>query len=95
LTRRRTIATIERHPPDIDDAKVTMSWSDSSRPTDSGTPVEVRSKFDRQWVSGFEVAEPVESPGRGYRIRRRSDRSVLPVVFSPDDVRVARRRGSW
>ena len=48
---------------------------------DSGTPVEVRSRFDQQWVSGFEVAEPVEAPDPGYRIRRRSDRSVLPFFF--------------
>ena len=54
---------------------------------DSGTPVEVRSRFDQQWVSGFEVAEPVEAPNPGYRIRRRSDRSVLPIVFAPEEVR--------
>jgi len=38
------------------------------------------------------VAEPVEDPDLGYLIRRRSDRAVLPVVFSPEDVRVDRRR---
>ena len=69
-----------------------MSWSERFHPADSGTPVEVRSRFDQQWVSGFEVAEPVEEPDVGYRIRRRSDRSVLPIVFAPDDVRVDRRR---
>jgi hypothetical protein len=46
-------------------------------------------------VSGFEVAERVADPGSGYRIRRRSDRSVLPVVFAPEDVRVDRGRGRW
>lgn len=58
-------------------------------------PVEVRSRFDQQWVHGFEVAEPVDEPKQhGYRIRRRSDGSVLPVVFSPDDVRVEPRRSN-
>jgi hypothetical protein len=71
-----------------------MSWSERHQPAESGTHVEVRSRFDRQWVGGFEVAERLE-PGSGYRIRRRSDRSVLPVVFSPEDVRVDRRRGRW
>jgi hypothetical protein len=70
-----------------------MGWTEQFHPTHSGTRVEVRAKFDRQWVGGFEVAEPVEEPDRGYRIRRRSDRSVLPVVFSPEDVRVDRNGG--
>jgi hypothetical protein len=70
-----------------------MRWQESFHPADSGTPVEVRSTFSQQWVSGFEVAESVEEPGHGYRIRRRSDRSVLPIVFAPDDVRVDPRRG--
>ena len=69
-----------------------MSWTEQFHPADSGTPVEVRSRFNHQWVSGFEVAEPVDGPGGGYRIRRRSDRTVFPVVFSPDEVRVDRGR---
>jgi len=68
-----------------------MSWANGLPPVASGTPVEVRSKFDRQWVGGFEVAEPTEHPGGGYRIRRRSDRAVLPVVFLAQDVRVDQR----
>jgi hypothetical protein len=75
--------------------EVTMSWTERYQPADSGTRVEVRSRFDQQWVSGFEVAERVADPGSGYRIRRRSDRSVLPVVFAPEDVRVDRGRGRW
>lgn len=67
-----------------------MSWTERFQPADSGTRVEVRSRFDRQWVGGFEVAEPLAGPDAGYRIRRRSDRSVLPVVFAPEDVRVDR-----
>jgi hypothetical protein len=61
---------------------------------DSGTRVEVRSRFNRAWARGFEVVESVADAGTdpGYRIRRRSDGSVLPVVFSPEDVREERRR---
>ena len=49
-----------------------------------GTPVEVRSSFDRRWTRGFRV-ESVE--GGGYRLRRVSDGSVLPTVFKFDIVR--------
>jgi hypothetical protein len=49
-----------------------------------GTRVEVRSRFRRDWVRGFEVAAP---DGDGYLLRRISDKSVLPVVFVEDDVR--------
>ena len=59
---------------------------------ETGTRVEVRSRFDRAWARGFEVAEQIKGAAEGYRIRRRSDGSVLPVVFSPDDVREERRR---
>lgn len=59
---------------------------------DSGTRVEVRSKFDRAWARGFEVVEAVEGASPGYLIRRRSDGSILPIVFAVDDVREERRR---
>jgi hypothetical protein len=55
--------------------------------------VEVRSRFDQAWARGFEVAEQV--PGLAepsYRVRRRSDGSVLPVLFGGDEVREERRR---
>jgi hypothetical protein len=54
--------------------------------------VEVRSRFDRGWARGFEVAETVVGNDPGYRIRRRSDGSILPVVFATEDVREERRR---
>jgi hypothetical protein len=58
-----------------------------------GTRVEVRQRFDRRWTRGFEV---VEASADGYRLRRRSDGSVLPGVFSSSDVRVERRKqGLW
>ena len=51
-----------------------------------GTRVEVRSRFRRDWVRGFEVAVAEDA---GYRLRRVSDNAVLPVVFAEDDLRLA------
>lgn len=59
---------------------------------DSGTRVEVRSRFDRAWARGFELVETISGADPGYRVRRRSDGSVLPVVFSTEEVREERRR---
>jgi hypothetical protein len=53
----------------------------------SGVPVEVRSRYDGRWNRGFEIAE--ELGADIYRVRRLSDGSVLPVEFSPEDVRQA------
>ena len=50
----------------------------------AGTRVEVRDRFDRSFHPGFEVTS---STPRGYQLRRLSDRSELPAVFAPDDVR--------
>jgi len=61
-----------------------------------GTRVEVRSRFEASWVRGFEVAEVVEQTGgQRYRLRRRSDDSLLPVLFGPDDLREERRKATW
>ena len=61
-----------------------------------GTKVEVRDRFDRRWTRGFEVAEIVETgEGAGYRIRRLSDGSVLPVVFGADEVRREKKKDFW
>lgn len=58
-----------------------------------GTRVEVRSRFDARWTRGFEVTEVLAT---GYRIRRLSDGSVLPVDFAFEDVREERRKqGLW
>ena len=62
-----------------------------------GTRVEVRSRFDRRWARGFEVAEllPQDTEPR-YRIRRRSDGSILPVDFDEEEVRTEKRgRSMW
>lgn len=59
-----------------------------------GTRVEVRSRFDEGWSTGFEVAE-VRSAG--YLLKRLSDGSVLPSEFGNEDIRPERRRkqGLW
>ena len=51
-----------------------------------GDPVEVHTKFNDNWVAGFEVAEIVAD---GYRVRRISDGSLLPNVTGGDDLRRA------
>ncbi|MCZ7527039.1 MAG: hypothetical protein M5U14_12045 [Acidimicrobiia bacterium] len=60
---------------------------------EAGTRVEVRSRFDDRWARGFEVVDVVEDErGRSFRVRRRSDGSVLPVLFADDDVREEKKR---
>jgi hypothetical protein len=51
-----------------------------------GDRVEVWNVFSDQWTGNFEVAEATDG---GYRLRRLSDREVLPVEFSPERVRSA------
>lgn len=61
-----------------------------------GTHVEVRNSFEERWSRGFEVSEIVNNDGRDrYRLRRRSDGSVLPVLFDEPDLREERRRSTW
>jgi hypothetical protein len=61
-----------------------------------GTRVEVRSKFESRWTRGFEVADCQDTAGSPvYKLRRRSDGSILPVTFSEDDLREERRRQTW
>jgi len=53
-----------------------------------GVPVAVRCSFEGTWSPGFEVAEFVLEPdgGAGYRLRRLSDGTLLPVIFPIEDV---------
>lgn len=63
-----------------------------------GTRVEVRSRFDQRWARGFEIEERVDQDEQGgprYRLRRRSDGSVLPALFVDDDVREEKRKSMW
>jgi hypothetical protein len=51
-------------------------------------PVEVWSCFDGDWVGGFEICGAIEHGGvMQYRLRRCSDRSVLPKLFDANDIR--------
>jgi hypothetical protein len=49
-----------------------------------GARIEVRDRFRSNWNRGFEIAERTPD---GYRIRRTSDRYVLPGEFVPHEVR--------
>ena len=51
-----------------------------------GLRVQVRSRFDGAWSSGFQVF--AAQPEGGYLVRRLSDRSVLPVTFAEAELRV-------
>ena len=50
-------------------------------------------------VRDSKLLSPAERVGEErhwrYRLRRRSDGSILPVLFEEDDVREERRRGTW
>jgi hypothetical protein len=59
-------------------------------PLEVDTEVEVRSRFHDRWISGFSIAESVDSAGRcRYRLTRRSDGIPLPILFEACDVRAA------
>ncbi len=45
---------------------------------------EVWSRYSESWAPGFDVVEETE---RGYRLRRRSDGSMLPNTIPKSDVR--------
>lgn len=64
-----------------------------------GTRVEVRSRFEQAWSRGFDVAEIIwdaEHNGEPrFRLRRRSDSSILPTLFDADDVREEKRKSMW
>ena len=55
-------------------------------PISVGAVVEVRRRFDQAWARGFQIAAVTAD---GYRIRRNSDGSLLPVSFAPADLRQA------
>lgn len=57
-----------------------------------GTRVEVQDRFTGSWASGFSVDE---ASGLGYRLRRHSDKRLLPGRFPPEQVRRERRSLWW
>jgi hypothetical protein len=52
-----------------------------------GTPVAVRNRFTERWTEGFVIASSEDLPEAAYWLRRASDGTVLPVPFSPSDLR--------
>jgi len=61
--------------------------SNQRRQLTPGVDVEVRARFDGRWKRGFEIATIEDEL---YRIRRRSDGTVLPEPFAAADVRETR-----
>ena len=66
-----------------------MSWNTEETAVEpglaSGASVEVRNRYDGSWSGGFQVeASYVE----GYSLLRLSDGTVLPRVFTHDDIRL-------
>ncbi len=57
-----------------------------------GEQVEVHTRFNDSWVAGFEIAEVADS---GYRVRRRSDGSLLPNLTSESDLRPVPPTSRW
>jgi hypothetical protein len=62
---------------------VALLWSEGAS-MEIGDRVEVHTRFNNAWVTGFEVAAVVDS---GYRLCRTSDGTVLPSVTSESDLR--------
>lgn len=57
-----------------------------------GEEVEVHTRFNDSWVTGFVIAEVADT---GYRIRRRSDGALLPNVTSESDLRPVAPSSMW
>jgi hypothetical protein len=51
-----------------------------------GDQVELRSRFEGTWSSGFEIAAVVDG---GYSVRRTYDGELLPAPTGTDDIRLA------
>jgi hypothetical protein len=51
----------------------------------TGTEVEVLTRYERHWTTGFEVASVDDDR---FRLRRHSDGAVLPASFSADEIRL-------
>jgi hypothetical protein len=53
----------------------------------TGTEVEVLTRYERHWASGFEIASVDDDR---FRLRRHSDGAVLPASFSANEIRPRR-----
>ena len=54
-----------------------------------GDSVEVHTKFNDSWTTGFVIAQVTDD---GYRLARASDGTMLPGFTGETDVRIARTR---
>jgi len=52
----------------------------------TGTEVEVLTRFERRWTTGFEIAS-VDVDTQRFTLRRRSDGAVLPASFDASELR--------
>ena len=53
----------------------------------TGTEVEVLTRYERHWTTGFEIAAVDDD---GFLLRRHSDGAVLPASFSASELRPRR-----
>jgi hypothetical protein len=53
----------------------------------TGTEVEVQTRYDHRWTTGFEIAAIDDE---GFQLRRHSDGAVLPTSFSAQEIRPRR-----
>jgi hypothetical protein len=53
----------------------------------TGTQVEVLTRYERHWASGFEIASVDRDR---FQLRRHSDGAVLPASFSANELRPRR-----
>ena len=54
----------------------------------TGTEVEVLTRYERRWTTGFEIA--AVDPDHRFLLRRRSDGAVLPASFAANEIRPRR-----
>ena len=59
------------------------------------SPVSLRSEHGRAASRSPTASTMAGRRRRVYKVRRRSDGSILPVLFDEDDLREERRRGTW
>jgi hypothetical protein len=53
----------------------------------TGTEVEVLTRYERRWATGFEIAAVDDA---GFLLRRQSDGALLPAAFSAAELRPRR-----
>jgi hypothetical protein len=64
---------------------MTATESGTSRLLSTGTEVEVLTRFEHHWTSGFEIASVDEE--HRFLLRRQSDGAVLPASFGANQLR--------